>query len=182
MIDNKYSCEGRNLFVNRTKIFNYCTNPDKKFRVYVFALNREKLFNHINYKKIIILLAAVLILLLADRLILTSRGIKIKLEPEVLKASTSSELEINVYKSNMLDFKVPFTVSEVRFTVEEGGNLIEIVNESSGGVAKIKSKGIEGEAIVGIYSLRSGLQVSRVLIKVMPRDLAYTGFGTSFLL
>lgn len=138
--------------------------------------------DHINYKKIIKFLAAILILLAADRLLLTSTGIKIKLEPEVLKASTTSELEISVYKSNVLGLKVPLTVSEVRFAVEEGANLIEIVNESSEGVAMIKSKGIEGEAVVGIYSIRSGLQVSRVLIKVMPRDLAYTGFGSGFLL
>jgi len=126
----------------------------------------------ISYKKIIILLAAILFILLADRLLLTSTGIKIELKPEVLKAGTDSELEINVFRSNIAGFKVPFTKADVRFTVEEGANLIDITNESSDGYAKIKSKGIEGEAIIGIYSIRSGMQVSRVLIKVMPRDYA----------
>jgi hypothetical protein len=90
----------------------------------------------------------------------------------VLKASTSSELEIMVYRKNTAGFKVPFTKAEVRFEVEDGANLIEIIKESPDGFAKIRSKGIEGEAIIGIYSLRSGMQVSRILIKVMPRDVA----------
>jgi hypothetical protein len=43
-------------------------------------------------------------------------------------------------------------------------------------MAKIRSKGIEGEAIVGIYNLRSGLQITRVLIKIVPRDYALLSF------
>ena len=90
---------------------------------------------------------------------------------------------INVYKSNLLGFKVPFSVSEVRFAIEDGANLIEIVNESTAeGFVKIRSKGIEGEAIIGVYSLRSGVQVTRILIKIMPRDIAYIDLGTGFLL
>lgn len=114
--------------------------------------------------------------MLGERFLLTSTGVTIKLEPEVLKAAATSELEINVYKSNILGFRVPFAVSEVRFAIEEGANLIEIINENPDGFCRIRSKGIEGEAVIGIYSLRSGMQVSRVLIKVLPRDLALSGF------
>jgi hypothetical protein len=71
---------------------------------------------------------------------------------------------------------VPFAESEVRYVIEEGNNLVEIVNEDPKGKCRIRSKGIEGEAIVGIYSLRSGVQVSRVLIKILPRDLALSRF------
>lgn len=110
--------------------------------------------------------------MLVDRLLFTSTGIKIELKPEVLKASTSSELEIKVYRSGAAGFKVPFTTADIRFEIEEGANLIEIINDSPEGYAKIRSKGIEGEAVIGIYSLRSGMQVSRILIKVMPRDVA----------
>lgn len=103
----------------------------------------------------------------------TSSGIKIELEPEVLRAYNTSELEIKVYRSNMLGFKTPFSNIEVRFSVEEGSNLIEIVNESPDGIARIRSKGIEGEAIIGIYSLKSGLQLQRIMIKILPRSAAY---------
>jgi hypothetical protein len=35
----------------------------------------------------------------------------------------------------------------------------------------VRSKGVEGEAVIGIYSLKSGAQISRVLIKIMPGNL-----------
>lgn len=110
---------------------------------------------------------------MTDRFVFTSSGIKIELKPEVLRASNNSELEISVYRSNLLGFGVPFGKVEVRFAVEEGGNLVEIVNESPDGTAKIRSKGIEGEAAIGIYSIKSGLQISRVLIKILPKDFAH---------
>ena len=124
------------------------------------------------YKKLTIILAVILLVLIADRLIFTSSDIKVVLEPEVLKASTNSSLQIKVYRTNLLGFKVPFSSIEVRFAVEEGGNLVEMINESTEGTVTIRSKGIEGEAVVGIYSLKSGLQIKRVLIKIMPRDVA----------
>lgn len=70
----------------------------------------------------------------------------------------------------MLGFKVPFSSVDVRFNIEEGSNLIEMVNESPDGKAVIRSKGIEGEAIIGIYSLKSGLQLSRLMIKILPKS------------
>lgn len=115
--------------------------------------------------------------MLADRFVFTSSGIKIELKPEVLRASTNSELEINVYRSNLLGFRVPFGKVEVKFTIEEGANLIEIINELTEGYAKVKSKGIEGEAVIGIYDLKSGMQISRVLIKILPRDYALSASG-----
>ncbi len=102
----------------------------------------------------------------------TTIGIKVELEPEVLRAYNTSEMEIIVCRSNMLGFKVPFSSVDLRFTIEEGYNLVEIVNESADGIARIRSKGIEGEAVVGIYSLKSGMQVSRVLIKILPKSTA----------
>lgn len=109
-------------------------------------------------------------MLLCDRFVFTSAGVKIELKPEVLRASVNSELTINVFPVNNLGFKTPFGETNVRFEIEQGANLIEI-RELSPGVAKISSKGIEGEATVGIYSLKSGILVQKLLIKILPRDL-----------
>lgn len=95
-----------------------------------------------------------------------------EVKPEVLRASHNSQLEISTYRANMLGFKVPFSRVDVRFAVAEGSNLIELVNESPDGSVTVRSRGIEGEAIVSIYSIRSGLEIKRVLIKILPRDVA----------
>lgn len=124
------------------------------------------------YKKLALILAFVLFALLADRLVFTSNDVKIQIKPEVLKASTNSEMQITVYRANLLGFKVPFSSIEARFEIEEGGNLIELASESTEGTVKIRSKGIEGEATVGIYTLKSGLQIKKVLIKILPIDAA----------
>ncbi len=105
-------------------------------------------------------------------MVFTSSEAKVEVKPEVLRASTSSSLEIKVFRGNMLGFKVPFSEVDVRFVVEEGTALVELVNESPEGTVTVRSKGVEGEAIVGIYSLKSGLQIKRILIKVLPRDVA----------
>lgn len=124
------------------------------------------------YKKLTIILAVVLLLLASERVIFTSNDLKFEVKPEVLRANPNSELEIEVYRINMLGFKVPFSSVEVRFQVEEGSNLVELHDESADGKVKVRSKGIEGEAIVGIYSLRSGAIIKNILIKILPRDMA----------
>jgi hypothetical protein len=124
------------------------------------------------YKKLVWILAIILLLLMADRFILTPNDIKIDIKPEVLRASTSSELSINVYRTNLLGFKAPFSKVEAQFLIEEGKNLIELSGEGTGSSIIVRSKGIEGEASVGIYSLKSGMQIRKVLIKVLPRDVA----------
>jgi hypothetical protein len=118
------------------------------------------------------LLAVILLALLVDKFVFTSSGVKIELTPEVLRASSSSELEIKIYRSNLLGFKVPFGNIDVRFVIEEGANLVEIISESPDGNAKVRSRGLEGEIVIGIYSIKSGMQISRILIKILPRDLA----------
>lgn len=124
------------------------------------------------YKKLAWVLVVILLILLGDRFIFTSRDIKIELKPEILRASTSSELRITVYRVNMLGFKVPFSKIEAQFLIEDGKNLIELSGEGTGSSIIIRSKGIEGEASVGIYSLKSGMQMRKVLIKILPRDVA----------
>lgn len=124
------------------------------------------------YKKLIWILAVILLLLLCERFIFTSSDIKIVMKPEILRASTSSELELSVYRVNMLGFKVPFSTIEAQFLIEDGKNLIEFNGEGTGSSIRIRSKGVEGEAIVGIYSLKSGMQIRKVMIKVLPRDVA----------
>ncbi len=120
------------------------------------------------YKKFIIVLAFVLLALLADRFIFTTSGISVDIKPPVLRAAISSELRIEVYRENLLGFKVPFSSAEVRFVIEEGSNIIELEGDSTPGTVKVRSKGVEGEASVGIYSIRSGLQLKKVFIKILP--------------
>jgi hypothetical protein len=124
------------------------------------------------YKKLTIILAVVLLLLVSERVIFTSSDVKFELKPEVLRANLNSELEIEVYRINMLGFKVPFSRVEVSFRVEEGSNLVELHDESADGKVKVRSKGIEGEATIGIYALRSGAVIKNILIKILPRDMA----------
>jgi len=125
-----------------------------------------------SQKKLVIILAVILFGLLTDRFIFTSNDLKIDMKPEVLRASRNSEIEITVYRLNLLNFKVPLSRVEVRFGVEDGANLVELENESSEGTVKVRSKGIEGEASIGIYSLKSGFQIKKIFIKILPRDVA----------
>lgn len=71
----------------------------------------------------------------------------------------------------MLGFENLLGKAEVRFEIEEGGNLIDL-SEAPNSSVQVRSKGIEGEAIIGIYSLHSGVQISKVLIKIFPMDKA----------
>lgn len=88
-----------------------------------------------------------------------------------MRASSSSSLNIAVYPVNMLGFRNLFGKADVRFEIEEGGNLVDL-SEATGRSVHVRSKGIEGEAIIGIYSLRSGVQISKVLVKIFPMDKA----------
>ena len=124
------------------------------------------------YKKFIIVLAVILLALLAERFIFTTSGISVDIKPPVLRASPNSELQIEVYRENMLGFKVPFSTAEVLFAVEEGSNIIELIGDSTEGMVKVRSKGIEGEASIGIYSIKSGLQLKKILIKILPSEAA----------
>jgi hypothetical protein len=124
------------------------------------------------YKNLTIVLAVILLALIADRVIFTSTDIKIEMHPEVLKASHNSELSLQVYRTNILGFKTPFSSVQVKFLIEEGPNLIELIDTDDNGTVTVRSKGIEGEAVIGIYSEKSGLQLKKILIKILPRDVA----------
>lgn len=125
------------------------------------------------YKKLVWVLAAILLILVADRLVFTSSDIKVSQVPGVLKASLSSEMKIEVYRVNILGFKVPYSKIEVYFVIEDGRNLIELSEANEEGGVKIRSKGVEGEAVLGIYSVKSGMQIRKIMISVLPRDVAY---------
>ena len=125
------------------------------------------------YKKLVWILAVIFLILLGDRFLFTSSDIKIEMNPSILRASTSSELTISVYRVNMLGIKVPFNKIDAQFIIEDGKNLIELRGEETGNSIIVKSKGFEGEASVGIYSLKSGMQIRKVLIKILPRDVAF---------
>jgi len=125
------------------------------------------------YKKLTWVLAVILIVLAGDRIIFTSSDIKIEMKPEVLRASVNSELVIEVYRVNILGFKVPFSSIEAEFVIEDGKNLIELHGEENGNRVKVRSKGIEGEASIGIYSVKSGMQIRKITISILPRDMAF---------
>lgn len=124
------------------------------------------------YKKLTLILALILLVLAGDRIVFTSSDIKIKMKPEVLRASVNSELMIEVYRVNILGFKVPFSIVEAQFLIEDGKNLIELYGEENGNSIKVRSKGVEGEASVGIYSINSGMQIRKITISILPRDMA----------
>ncbi len=124
------------------------------------------------YKKLVWILAVILIVLAADRIIFTSSDIKINMKPEVLRASVNSEMVIEVYRVNILGFRVPFSKLEAQFLIEDGKNLIELSGEETGNSVKVRSKGVEGEASIGIYSVKSGMQIRKITISILPRDMA----------
>ena len=124
------------------------------------------------YKKLTIFLAVILTALAADRVIFTSSDVKIDVSPEVLRASVNSEVLISVKRVNILGFEVPFSKVDAAFVIEDGANLVEFVGEPGNSSVKVRSKGIEGEAAIGIYSVKSGMQIRKVLLKILPRDVA----------
>jgi len=124
------------------------------------------------YKKLVWILAFILLALIADRIIFTSADIKITMNPEVLRASVNSEIKLSVYRVNVLGFKVPFSTMQAQYVIEDGKNLVELADTGEEGTVIIRSKGVEGEAEVGIYAVKTGLQIKKILIKVLPRDLA----------
>ncbi len=124
------------------------------------------------YKKLVWILAVILIVLAADRIIFTSSDIKIDMKPEVLRASVNSEMVIEVYRVNILGFRVPFSKLEAQFLIEDGKKLIELSGEETGNSVKVRSKGVEGEASIGIYSVKSGMQIRKITISILPRDMA----------
>jgi hypothetical protein len=93
------------------------------------------------------------------------------MNPPVLHADENSELTLNVYPANLLGFKIPFKEAEVQFVVEDGANLVELVYTMGTSKAIIRSKGIEGEAVIGIYSIPTGVPVSKVIIKIISSEL-----------
>jgi len=106
-------------------------------------------------------------LLIAESVLLNTAKVNVDIEPPYLRASATSALIISVYPVNTFGFRNLLGKTEVRFEIEEGDAIISLENISTQSVT-VRSKGIEGEAIVGVYSLRSGALVSRVLIKILP--------------
>lgn len=102
---------------------------------------------------------------------LNTAKVKVDIEPPYLRASTASSLTIDVYPVNTFGFRNLLGKTEVRFEIEEGDALISLEEMNTQSVT-VRSKGIEGEAIVGVYSLRSGVLISRILIKVLPLGAA----------
>jgi hypothetical protein len=110
-------------------------------------------------------------LLIADRVLLNTAKVNVDIEPPYLRASTTSSLTIKVYPVNTFGFRNLLGKTEVRFEVEQGDVLISLENMNTQSVT-VRSNGIEGEAIVGVYSLRLGVLISKVLIKILPLGVA----------
>lgn len=101
----------------------------------------------------------------------TTQKVKIEMDPAVLRATTESQLVLKVYPANLLGFKTPFKKADVQFVIEDGANLIELSSTIGTNTAIIRSKGKEGEAVIGIYSIPTGIPVSKVLIKIISSEL-----------
>lgn len=83
-----------------------------------------------------------------------------------MNTDLNSEVELEIYRINLLGFRVPFSKPDVLFTTENE-NLISILQIESN-KAIITSKGITGEAVVIIYSSENLIELKRVLIPVFP--------------
>jgi hypothetical protein len=94
-------------------------------------------------------------------------------EPPFLRATESSELVLDAHPVNILGFKVPFKHINVQFIVEEGKNLVELISNQDNHSAVVRSKGIEGEVIISIYSEKGSIPVTKVLIEILPVQLAF---------
>jgi len=90
------------------------------------------------------------------------------MDPGVLKASPYSSMTITLQPLNPLGFKTPFSKIQARFEIEEGKNLIEMENFIESDKVIIRSKGIEGEVILGIYSIKTGILLRKLVIKIVP--------------
>lgn len=123
-------------------------------------------------KKLVIVLAIVLTGLLAERLVFSTSTVNIKLNPEVLRASTNSQLIISAEPINILGFRNILGSTNVSFVIQEGSNLIDVLPAQEKGTAIVISKGKEGEAVIAVYSLKSGLILEQVVIRILPRDYA----------
>ncbi len=123
-------------------------------------------------KKLTLALAIILLALLAERFAFRTVHVDVEMNPPVLRANITSEMTLTLTPKNSLGFRTPFAKSKARFDIEEGANLIELVQTTEYDHAVIRSKGIEGEAIVGIYSLKSGMLLNKILIKIVPGDIA----------
>jgi len=105
-------------------------------------------------------------------LVFTSSDVRIDIAPEVLRASVNSEVLISVKRVNIFGFEVPFSKVDAAFVIEDGANLVEFAGEPGSSSVIVRSKGKEGEATIGIYSVKSGMQIRKVLLKILPRDVA----------
>lgn len=92
------------------------------------------------------------------------------MEPPVLKASPLSRMEIKIVLKNSFGFATPFAKADVRFETTESANLIELEHFIENDRVIVHSKGIEGEATVGIYSLKTGILLKQLLIKIVAGD------------
>ena len=126
----------------------------------------------LKYKISFLLLSVILFYLLLDRLILTTANIEIELNPETLLPSHTSELTLSVNPKNLLKFRTPFRDIPVRFEVTEGSNLVELFPNSDGESVVIRSKGIEGEAVVSVYFLKNNLLLRKVMIRIVSNGTA----------
>jgi hypothetical protein len=123
-------------------------------------------------KKLTILLAIILLGLLGERFVFRTARVEVEMSPSFLRANPTSQLSLKLIPINSLGFRTPFAHQKARFDIEEGSNLIELVQTIEYDHAIVRSKGIEGEATVGIYSLKSGMLLDRISIKIVNNDYA----------
>jgi hypothetical protein len=100
------------------------------------------------------------------------------MHPSALYAASHSELVIEVIPVNLIGFRTPFEKAASTYVIEEGKNLVEVIPAKEGTSAVVRSNGIQGEAIIGIYSIKSGEFLGRVLVKILPGEMAKTYFRT----
>ncbi len=111
----------------------------------------------------------VLILLLGGYFFLYNiYGTEVRRLPQNLFADHTSEMTIEVIPINALGKKAIFRNSSATFSIVEGSELIEVIeNDESRGLLKIRSKGISGLVGIKIKSEHS-LLPEFIEIEILP--------------
>lgn len=98
------------------------------------------------------------------------------MDPPFLKTSPYSQMVITIIPKNILGIKTPLSKTGVRFEIMEGSNLLELESFLDNDKAIVRSKGIEGEATIAIYSIKSGVLLNKLLIKIVRGDLTFNEY------
>ncbi len=81
----------------------------------------------LKYKIIVVLLVAVTLAVVADKIIFSTTTVSVESNPQRILVGSSSPVEVEVVPLNRLGFNVPFDHLSGKFVVRQGGDKINVV-------------------------------------------------------